>query len=272
MNHATRTTIFVILILIAASAAAAPKAELWSIWEASDPASTEVVDHSAFGSFLSKYLVENDGVNLIRYGAVSERDKSSLDAYIAHLQTIGISGLSRSEQRPYWINLYNAFTAKLILDHYPVKSIRNIKLGGIFSSGPWDAKLLEIEGEAVSLNDIEHRILRPIWNDNRIHYAVNCASYSCPNLQPMPFTRDNTEELLESGARSYVNHDRGVHFDGNKLTVSSIYSWYRDDFGGREATVIEHLLVYADGDLSRRLEAYDGSLRDDYNWTLNELE
>ncbi len=116
---------------------------------------------------------------------------------------------------------YNALTVKVILDNYPVKSIRDIDISpGLLNDGPWDAKLLTIEGKEVSLNDIEHRILRPIFLDNRIHYAVNCASSGCPNLQPEAFTVENTEELLDRGAREYIAHERGVKISKNRLVVS----------------------------------------------------
>ena len=95
----------------------------------------------------------------------------------------------------------------------------------------WKKKLLTIEGEEVSLNDIEHRILRPIWRDPRIHYAVNCASIGCPNLVSTPFTAENTEALLDQGARNYINHPRAVNISSKgKVTVSSIYSWFESDF------------------------------------------
>lgn len=257
-------------LLVVGRAVAAPDAELWPRWEAHDPDSRVTVDHTPFATFIERYLIERDGVHFIRYGAVSEEDRNDLERYVDSLQRVSVSELSRPEQMAYWINLYNAYTIKLILDHYPVDSIRDIKLGGLFASGPWDAKLMEIEGEEVSLNDVEHRILRPIWRDLRIHYAVNCASYSCPNLQPVPFTAGNTEELLDRGAREYVNHPRGVRFEGRRLYVSSIYAWYQEDFGGTEAGVIEHLLGYAEEPLAERLREYDGSLRDEYDWSLNE--
>ena len=100
------------------------------------------------------------------------------------------------------------------------------KLGkGFFSFGPWDDKTLTINNKELSLNDIEHRILRPIYNDARIHYAVNCASYSCPNLAAQAYTVENMDQLLDKGAEHYINHPRGVSIKNNKLTLSSIYSW-----------------------------------------------
>ena len=177
--------------------------------------------------------------------------------------------MNRVEQKAYWINLYNGFTVKLILDNYPVKSILKIS-NGLIKSGPWNMKLLNVEGEDLALNDIEHRILRPIWKDNRIHYAVNCASLGCPNLQPEPYTSENTEALLDRAAREYVNHSRGVSFEGNQLKLSSIYNWYQADFGGSKETLIRDLQKFALGDLAVKLQGFDGRIKYSYDWNLNE--
>ena len=166
---------------------------------------------------------------------------------------------------------------KVVLDHYPVKSIRNINLSsgplGFFSGGPWKAKLIKIEGEEVSLDDIEHRILRPIWRDSRVHYAVNCASIGCPNLQPKPFTADNTESALDKAARDYINHPRGAKVISNdKIKISSIYDWFREDFGGSREGVLQHLEKYAEPSLTQRLESFQGKIDYQYDWTLNDAK
>jgi hypothetical protein len=142
-------------------AAAAPSPDLWPRWQAHVPDSTTIVDHTPWNRILKKYLVTNhpSGINRFRYGSVSPEDRKNLTDYLRRLQMIAVSSLNRKEQLAYWINLYNALTIKVILDHYPVKSIMAIDISpGFFNNGPWDAKLLTIEGEKVSLNDIEHRI------------------------------------------------------------------------------------------------------------------
>ncbi len=127
-----------------------------------------------------------------------------------------------------------------------------------------------MEGEALTLNDIEHRILRPVWRDPRIHYAVNCASLGCPNLQPVPFAPDTLDAQLDAAARAYVNHPRGVRRQGDDLVVSSIYHWFREDFGDSEQGVISHLLRFAAPQLAARLRRHRGGLEHDYDWTLND--
>jgi len=263
---------FVAVFFLAPPAAAAPSADLWDRWTAHDPASTAQVDHAAWDGFLTRYLrTGEDGVARLAYGAVSDADKAALDGYLAALGGTPVSMLNRPEQQAYWINLYNALTVQVILTHHPVDSIRDIDISpGFFADGPWGKKLLSVEGEEVSLDDIEHRILRPIWQDPRIHYAVNCASIGCPNLQDRAFTPDNTETLLNDGARAYVNHPRGVSVDGDKLTVSSIYKWFKSDFGGSDAGVIEHLKQHAAPDLKAALAEIRRIDRDRYDWSLNE--
>ncbi len=267
------STMLLCTFLWTSSANAAPSADLWPLWQTTAEESTEHVDHSPWDALLTKYLVtdHSTAINRFKYAAVNDDDLRSLNTYLAQLQQINVRELNRSEQKAFWINLYNALTIKVILDHYPVKSIMDIDISpGFFSNGPWDAKLLVIEGENLSLNDIEHRILRPIFIDNRVHYALNCASLGCPNLQPKAFTATNIEQLLNAGATSYINHTRGAQLQNNKLQVSSIYKWFQADFGDSPQQVIAHLQQYAQGDFARLLKAYNGKLSFSYNWDLNE--
>ena len=268
-------TVMTLALLVAQTAGAAPKADLWPRWEKNDPANKQKVDHSAWDAFLKKYIVapHPSGINRVNYATVAPEDRTALANYVKSLESVAVSGYSRAEQRAYWINLYNAKTVELILTRFPVKSIRDINISpGLFSSGPWGAKLMTVEGEKLALDDIEHRILRPIWKDNRIHYAVNCASLGCPNLQPAAFTAENTESLLERGAREYVNHRRGVSLQSGKLKVSSLYVWFQEDFGGSAEGLMEHWAKYAGQTLADALQSYSGGLEHDYDWRLNDAE
>ena len=251
----------------------APKAELWERWTEHAPSATERIDHGAWDAFLEDNLIAgDDDVNRIAYAKVSDANRRRLDAYLAMLSGIRISNYSRDEQRAYWINLYNALTVDVVLDHYPVESIRDISISpGFFSVGPWGKKLITVEGEEISLDDIEHRILRPIWKDPRIHYAVNCASIGCPKLMVQAFTAANTETLLEQGAKDFINSDRGARVgpDG-RLVASSIYDWFEDDFGGDESGVIAHLRRYADTPLAAKLEGVTQVYDFEYDWALND--
>ncbi len=256
--------------LIVPAAFAAPKADLWDVWAKHDPNSTATIDHGAWQAFLDKYVTPGPtGIHLVDYAGVDAAGKKALDGYLAALQATPISSYNRDEQRAFWINFYNALTVKVILDHWPVDSITDIDISGFLKNGPWDAELAKVEGHEISLNDIEHRILRPIWKDNRLHYAVNCASIGCPNLAQRAYTAENTDELLEQGAHDYVNHPRGAHFKDGRLVVSSIYDWYQVDFGDSDEGVIQHLRKYAEGELAKQLEGYDGRVSDDYDWNVN---
>ncbi len=271
------------LALIASSLASrsglsAPTARLWQKWAANDPTSRVVIDHQPWGIFLRRYLIEEpDGINRLRYGEVSALDRQALARYLEEMSKVPVHSLNPAEQFAYWVNLYNALTVKVVLDHYPVASIRELSLGGSFlpnfitgGSGPWQAKLAQIEGEALALDDIEHRILRPLFKDNRIHYAVNCASIGCPTLMPDPFTAANLEAMLDRGARLYVNHPRGARAEAGGLTVSSIYSWYKEDFGGTWQGVLAHLRRFANPITARMLAPFETISADAYDWRLND--
>ncbi len=253
-------------------AKAAPDAVLWPRWEAHDQGSSAVIDHSLWAEILARHLITDaDGVNRFAYGDVTEDDSRTLDRYLQQLADTAISSHNRPTQMAYWINLYNALTVRVILDHYPTASIRDIDISpGLFSDGPWGKKLLTIEGEKVALDDIEHQILRPIWKDPRIHYAVNCASIGCPNLQPVPFEPDMLDRQLDEAAIEFVNHQRAVDIVGNNVIVSSIYSWFRDDFGKSDSDVLAHLKAYLSPERAMKLESYTSIHDDVYDWRLND--
>lgn len=254
-------------------ARSAPDAELWARWTTFDPASTATVDHGAWAAFVDRYRVAGaDGIARIRYAAVSGQDRAAIDAYLDRLAATRVSALGRSEQRAFWINLYNALTVRVVLDHIPVETIRDIDISpGMFADGPWQAPLIAVEGTPVSLDDIEHRILRPIWHDARLHYVVNCAALGCPDLPPEAFTAANAERLLDAAARAYINHPRGATVDADgDLIVSSLYDWYAADFGVSDAAIIDHLRAYADPALTGRLAGITEIDDDAYDWRLND--
>ncbi|MDE0309830.1 MAG: DUF547 domain-containing protein [Acidiferrobacterales bacterium] len=227
------------------------------------------IDHTQWSRLLSEYIDQRGGLNYFRYRDVSEEDMETLEDYIENLQSVQVTRLDADEQFAYWINLYNALTVWVILEHYPIESIRDISYG-LLTSGPWKEELTTVQGVELSLDDIEHRILRPVFQDSRIHYAVNCASIGCPNLQTTAFTSDNLEDLLEFSAEQYINHPRGARIVDGELIVSSIYDWYEEDFGGNEQSVIEHLLEYASTALGDELDDFDDIDDYEYDWALNE--
>lgn len=260
-----------LLILFQQPSQAAPKPELWAVWLTVADTETLQPDHSYWQQFLDRRLTSGkDGVNLVDYAKASS-ERPELRRYLENLQAIPVSKLTRSQQRAFWINLYNAATVSIILDHYPVHSIRDIDISpGLFADGPWGRKLLSIEGLELSLDDIEHRILRPIWKDNRLHYALNCASIGCPNLQPQAFTAANSEKLLKTASIDYINHPRGAEIVNGELRASSIYKWFQSDFGNSENGVISHLRDYASPTLLTKLNGIAQIEAYNYDWSLND--
>ncbi len=252
---------------------AAPPAQVIEKWNVSNAANTAVINHAAWQELLDSYLKTDEpgGIHLFDYGALqaNEADRKKLAAYLKSLAGVDPRDYSRNEQLAYWINLYNALTIFVIVPRYPVESIRDIK-SSLIDFGPWNLELFPLQGDKLTLNQIEHGILRPIWQDPRIHYAVNCASLGCPNLAAQAYRADNLEQLLEQGASDYINHPRGARVDNGKLIISSIYDWFEEDFGGNAAGVIAHLQQYARPELAGELENFD-KFDDYYDWKLNDL-
>ena len=249
---------------------AAPKSELIPFWDDSDESNTTEIDHSEWQQLLDHYLEEHSsGINRFDYGALKEEEEDFklLVDYLLRLSELDPRSFAKAEQLPYWINFYNALTVYIVTTRYPVKSIKEIK-SGAFDFGPWNLKLATIQDQPITLNNIEHGILRPIWKDSRIHYALNCASLGCPNLATTAYRSDNIEELLEAGAREYINHARGVSIKKNRLVVSSIYDWYRDEFEGSNEGVLAHLQMYASPDLAEQLKNFK-KFKHEYDWKLN---
>lgn len=252
----------------------APKAKLWSHWDASNESSAKVIDHSQWQALLQRYLkTADDQINRLDYCALKSEQSKPLKDYLLRLQRIPVKEYSRKQQLAFWINLYNAATVDLILQYYPVKSIRDIDISpGIFSDGPWGKTILTVDEQNLSLNDIEHRILRPIWKDPRIHYALNCASLGCPNLQPRAFTGDRINEQLDHAAQAFLRHPRALRIENQALHLSSIYNWFYADFGGRNETLLAHIRQYAAPSLANKLKASNFRYEFSYDWHLNDIQ
>jgi len=237
--------------------------------------STSTVDHSAWDKLLKTYVkAAPDGLNRVDYAAFRNTGQGELKLYIRRLEAVDPQALDRAEQFALLANLYNAKTIDIVLDHYPVKSIKDISLGGgLFASlsgGPWKAKVLKMSGVELSLDDIEHGILRPQFKDPRVHYAVNCASVGCPNLQAEALTGAKLGQQLDAGARTYINHSRGVSVTSGGVVVSSIYNWFKPDFGGTDGGVLVHLRKYAGPELLAKLTSTASLSGHQYDWSLND--
>lgn len=269
------------LASLAGSTVAAPTlaaaASLEETFAARAQGSTATIDHSVWDRLLKTYVKPSaDGINRVAYAKWKAAGHADLKKYVAALQVVDPATLDRAEQFAFWANLYNAKTIDIVLDKYPVKSIKDISLGGgllaAVTGGPWKAKVVKLKGHDLSLDDIEHGILRPIFKDARVHYSVNCASIGCPNLPNEAFTGAKLEALLDAGAKAYVNHPRGLSVTGGKVKASSIYSWFQADFGGSAPGVLEHARKHAEPALKQKLEGITAIADFDYDWRLNEAK
>jgi hypothetical protein len=195
-----------------------------------------------------------------------QKDKAELDVYLKTLSdSAPQSSWSADEQKAYWINAYNAFTVALILKHYPVKSIKDIG-GKIYKvNTPWDIKFVNIGGKKYDLNNIEHGILRKKFDDPRIHFALVCASISCPRLRNEAYTAAQLNAQLEDAGKDFLNDKSKNRISANKADLSKYFSWYKGDFT-KNGSLADYINKYSVTKINTNTKI--GSL--DYNWNLNE--
>jgi hypothetical protein len=196
-----------------------------------------------------------------------KKEESVLDKYLKVIEEVDSKILSRDEQFAFYVNAYNAWTIKLILSAYPgVKSIK--ELGSIFKS-PWKRKICRIDGGVITLDSIEHDILRPVFKDPRVHFAINCAAKSCPPLRSEPYRGSELDQQLDEMTRAFINDLESNRLEDFTLYVSSIFKWFAEDFN---KDVIGFFLKYAQGNLKEQLEAHKEKIKVtylDYDWSLN---
>lgn len=225
-------------------------------------AAGNTVDHTLLGDLLAKHV--RDGV--VDYAGFKAEEKK-LDQYLSVLEHTDPDALGREEQFAFYINAYNAWTIKLILTGYPgVKSIK--ELGSIFQS-PWKKEIARINGRALTLDDIEHKILRPTFKDPRVHFAINCAAKSCPPLLPEPYRGEALDSQLSRVTRDFINTPGNHRLEGDTLWVNSIFKWFAEDFNDDPGGFYRK---YAQGELKRALDEKRDRLRVkflDYDWSLN---
>lgn len=212
------------------------------------------LSHLAFDSLLQKYVSNSGKVNYKGLKA----DKAALDAYCSMLtNNPGRDDWSREAKMAYWINAYNAFTLQLIVDNYPAKSILNFDGGKT-----WDVRRIRIGDKKYSLNNIENDILRPVFKDQRIHFAINCAAKGCPPLWNHAYTAENLNASLEERTRSFINNSSYNTFSANRAQVSKIFEWYAADFG--------NLRVFLNKYAAKPLGNASAIRFNEYDWELNE--
>lgn len=225
-----------------------------------------------FDTVLQKYVAANDAQGLARFDyaglKANASDNQLLKDYIAHLETLNPDAMSTNEAIAYWANLYNAVTVDVVVDNYPVTSIRKIRSG--FSIGPWKEDRVTVNGQRISLNAIEHDILRKKFPSPLVHYMVNCASVGCPNLKDGLWKASTLDADKKAAAEAFVNSPRGARITDKGLQVSSIYKWFQSDFGGSKDGVLKHLRQYAGPELAAAIDGGAKIRGFEYDWDLNE--
>lgn len=210
-------------------------------------------DYSLLNSFLGKYVSQQ--------GNIDYKSISSIELNPILNQFVKISpqeDWTKEEQLSYWINTYNIFTIKLISDNYPVKSIKDIKQ-------PWDKKFIPIRGELLSLNQIEHEIIRKM-NEPRIHFALVCAAISCPKLYNKAFTAKTLDKDLTKLAKEFLADPLKNSISEEQVEISKIFQWFTGDFKTKEQSLIDFLNLYTDVQISGKAKVKFK----EYNWSLNE--
>lgn len=211
-------------------------------------------NHHLWDSLLKTHVSEDGNVN---YQAI-KNDQAGLANYINSLATNTPNDTwSKNETLAYWINAYNALTVDLIIRNYPVKSIKDIK-------DPWKERLWKLGNKWYNLNEIEHQILRKM-DEPRIHFAIVCASFSCPKLQNYAFTASNLEAQLTESTRTFLADTNRNIIKENELQLSRIFQWFAKDFK-QSGSVIDFINAYTD--INIHPKAKTGYL--EYNWDLNE--
>lgn len=209
--------------------------------------------HASFHSILKNYVSANGAVNYPQLRNAADE----LNAYCKLLEDNGPNAnWSRNDKLAYWLNAYNAFTLKLIIDNYPIGSITELDSGK-----PWDRKWIKLDGKDLSLNNIENDIIRPTFKDARIHFAVNCAAKSCPPLGNFAFTGRNVDSKLEALTKSFINGPAN-EISEEEIKVSKIFDWYREDFGDLVEFINRYSLTKVNANAKVRFMEYD--------WALNE--
>jgi hypothetical protein len=220
------------------------------------------ITHEIWGELLQKYVSKAGRVNY----ADLKKDTARLNQYLKAVSTHHPNSTwSKAEEMAFWINAYNAFTVKLVLDYYPIKSIKDIKNGIPFVNTVWDIKFITIEGKNYDLNNLEHGMLRAKFDDPRVHFALNCASFSCPKLQNEAFTAEKLETQLDAATRDFLNDGTKNKITSSSAQLSKIFQWYRSDFT-KKMPFNDFIHQYSKQKIGKKTKiSYL-----EYIWTLNE--
>lgn len=224
--------------------------------------SQEYLKHDQWTSLLQTYVSPTGNVD---YKGIKEHE-AELDAYLEVLsKNHPTSEWDKNDQLAFWINAYNAFTVKLIVKNYPVVSIKDLG-GSIYKvNTPWDEKFIHIGEETYDLNNIEHGIIRKEFNDPRIHFAVNCASISCPPLRNEAYVGSKLNAQLDDQAKRFINDPTKNKITKGKAQLSKIFTWFKGDFTASGLSIAEFINQYSEVKMTKKTKV----TYFDYDWNLN---
>ncbi|MBT5389051.1 MAG: DUF547 domain-containing protein [Porticoccaceae bacterium] len=243
-------------------ALAGKASKYWSLWDKSNEQQRQSIDHGDFDQLLAEYVIVDhpSGINRFRYALVKQSASKQLSGYIKKMARLDPRDYSRDEQKAYWLNLYNALTIQELLKVYPVKSVPQKRFKR--------KKLVRIAGVKLSLDDIENRILRPIWQDPKLLFGLSCASLGCPNIHNRAFTAKNSKALLTKSVTEFINHPRGLEVSHQRLRASALFDWYATDFGS-DRRLLRFLANYADDHKALYVLGFKGEIRYQYDNRIN---
>lgn len=231
-------------------------------------------DYSTWSSLLSKYYDPAQGMN---YKALKANDKKTLDDLRRQMGTVDVQSLSRQDQFAYWINLYNINVVGVVVDNYPVESIRDISTDPIIRLNVFKKPSVQTKKGAISLNDVENEKVREGFKDPRIHFAINCAAKSCPPIRTEPYEGAKINDQLDDQVRKFLNGPHGARLakDGGELVVhvTKIMDWFSDDFNKWSGGPVTFLKRYVSNDKRKMMDAAGNQIDlkfDDYDWKLND--
>jgi hypothetical protein len=265
----------VLMIACVTSLNAAEDAKLIEFWDDREPSSAMQINHDAWQQILTTYVDDEhqSGINRFNYSAVTPGDARKLRGYLDYMQQMEPRQLNSEEAKAYWINLFNALIVDKMVETFQTgsnRAINRVLTGGLRSGGRWSREIAEVAMQEISLNDIEHGILRPIWNDPRIHFAISACTLGGPNIQKIAFNGANNEELLEKAKVEFLQHPRAVRVQDGELILSSIFNWYASDFGDNRQEVLQYIRNNVDEKTQQDIRGFTRASYD-YSWDLNAL-
>lgn len=216
-------------------------------------------DHTIWDGLLQEFVSSNGTVN---YKGM-KRKMDVLDEYLIQLRDNGpAADWSKNEKKAYYINAYNAYCIKFVLTKYPVASVNDINFSG---KEIWDFKFVKLGDKTITLRFLENDLLRPM-GDPRIHFAINCASVSCPKLANTAYTADNVNSMMNKMAKAFINDASKNSLTAKKIKISKIFEWYKEDFTKGGESLIDYINKYSDVTIApgAKIEYLE------YNWSLNE--